>query len=60
MWAKVDDGWWKHRKVVALSLPARGLWVTALSYCGDVRDDEPPACGQRWGQRDVDVRVAVR
>ena len=39
MWAKVDDGWWKHRKVVALSLPARGLWVTALSYCGDVRDD---------------------
>lgn len=43
MWAKVDDGWWKHRKVMALSWPARGLWVTCLSYCGDQSTPHVPA-----------------
>lgn len=32
MWAKVDDGWWCHPKVMGLGLPARGLWVSALSW----------------------------
>lgn len=31
-WARVDDQWWCHPKVLGLSLPARGLWVTALSW----------------------------
>lgn len=31
-WAKVDDQWFAHRKVVALSLGARGLWITVLSW----------------------------
>lgn len=32
MWAKVDDGWWCHPKVMALPLDARGLWISALSW----------------------------
>jgi hypothetical protein len=31
-WAKVDDGWFAHRKVVQISLAARGLWTTVLSW----------------------------
>jgi hypothetical protein len=31
-WARVDDAWWSHRKVIALDLEARGLWVSGLSY----------------------------
>jgi hypothetical protein len=31
-WAKVDDQWFAHRKVVGLSLAARGLWTTVLSW----------------------------
>ena len=31
-WAKVDDGWWCHPKVMALPLSARGLWISALSW----------------------------
>lgn len=31
-WARVDDGWWCHPKVLALDLDARGLWISALSW----------------------------
>jgi len=31
-WARVDDGWWCHPKVMGRSLAARGLWVSALSW----------------------------
>lgn len=41
-WARVDDGWWSHPKVLGLSLEARGLWVTALSWsCSQRRDVVP-------------------
>lgn len=33
MWARVDDGWWCHPKVMGLGLAARGLWVSSLSWC---------------------------
>ncbi len=33
-WFRVDDQWHSHRKVLGLSLAARGLWVTAGSWCG--------------------------
>lgn len=33
-WARVDDQWWMHPKVLPLPMAARGLWTTALSYCG--------------------------
>lgn len=41
-WAKVDDGWWSHPKVLDLPLEARGLWVSALSWsCAQRRDVVP-------------------
>ena len=41
-WAKVDDQWFAHRKVVTLSLAARGLWTTALSWSCAQRTDHVP------------------
>lgn len=42
MWAKVDDGWWCHPKVLGLSLAARGLWISSLSWsCAQRRDTVP-------------------
>lgn len=32
-WFKVDDGFYDHPKVATLSMAARGLWVSAGSYC---------------------------
>lgn len=43
MWAKVDDGFWCHPKVIGLSLPATGLWVRALSWSCAQRCDTVPA-----------------
>lgn len=34
-WFKVDDRWHSHRKVIPLSLEARGLWATLGSWCAD-------------------------
>lgn len=42
-WARVDDGWWCHRKVLGLDLASRGLWVSALSWSCAQRVDEIPA-----------------
>jgi hypothetical protein len=43
-WAKVDDGWWCHPKVMGLPLAARGLWVSALSWsCAQRRPVVPPS-----------------
>ena len=42
-WARVDDAWWSHRKVVTLDLEARGLWVSALSYTAHQREPFIPA-----------------
>jgi hypothetical protein len=41
-WARVDDGWWSHPKVMDLSLAARGLWVSALSWSCHQRKDVVP------------------
>lgn len=38
-WFRVDDAWWSHPKVAALSLAARGLWVTAGSWCAQHLQD---------------------
>ena len=41
-WAIVGDEWWSHPKVMGLSLSARGLWITALSWsCHQKRDHVP-------------------
>jgi hypothetical protein len=42
-WAKIDDGWWAHPKVMVLSLAASGLWARALSWsCHQRKDVIPP------------------
>ena len=42
-WAKVDDQWWMHPKVLPLPMAARGLWTTALSYCGQRQSPHVPS-----------------
>ena len=42
MWARVDDGWWCHPKVMGLGLAARGLWVSALSWSCHQRKPHVP------------------
>jgi hypothetical protein len=41
-WAKVDDQWFAHRKIVGLSLAARGLWTTVLSWSCAQRTNHVP------------------
>lgn len=41
-WAKVDDQWYAHRKVVPVSMAARGLWTTVLSWSCAQRSDHVP------------------
>lgn len=41
-WAKVDDSWWCHPKVLPLTMAARGLWTTALSWSCQMRTDYIP------------------
>jgi hypothetical protein len=49
-WARVDDGWWCHPKVMGLSLAASGLWVRALSWsCAQRRDLVPQTFVQMIG-----------
>jgi len=38
-WAKIDDHFFGHPKVVNTSLAARGLWITALSWTAALRTD---------------------
>jgi hypothetical protein len=38
-WAKVDDKFFAHPKVTRVSFGARGLWVTALSWCASLETD---------------------
>jgi hypothetical protein len=43
-WARVDDGWWCHPKVMNLDLASKGLWITALSWsCAQRKDVVPDA-----------------
>lgn len=38
-WAKVDDHLFMHPKFLGVSLPARGLWLGALSYAAGIERD---------------------
>ncbi len=42
-WARVDDGWWCHPKVLRLDLAARGLWISVLSWSCQHQTDHVPA-----------------
>jgi hypothetical protein len=41
-WAKVDDQWWCHQKVIGLSAAARGVWISALSWSCAQRSEIVP------------------
>lgn len=41
-WAKVDDQWFASRKIVPLTLAARGLWTTVLSWTCAQRSPHAP------------------
>lgn len=41
-WAKVDDGWWCHPKVMALTPAARGVWISVLSWSCQQRSPKVP------------------
>lgn len=53
-WARIDDGWWCHPKVLGLSLEARGLWATTLSWsCAHRTDEIQPALVRMVGGSDA-------
>ena len=57
-WAKVDDGWWCHPKVMGLPLAARGLWVSALSWsCAQRKSVVPPSFLAMVGATDDDAEA---
>jgi hypothetical protein len=41
-WARVEDSWFAHPKVVGLSMSARGVWITCLSWSCQQRTDHVP------------------
>jgi len=59
MWAKVDDLFFCHPKVVATSLAARGLWITALAWTSAVKGDGwiPDAILPTLVQEDPDLLI---
>jgi len=63
-WARVDDGWWCHPKVLTLDLDARGLWVSALSWSCQQQTDVVPVsivrmCGDDGTVADKLVAVGL-
>jgi hypothetical protein len=54
-WARVDDAWWSHRKVIGLDLEARGLWVSGLSYACHQRDPSIPVQALMLMQGNSDI-----
>ena len=38
-WAALDDGWWNHPKLLAVSPSARALHAAAISYCNQQLTD---------------------
>src|SRR5215831_16578268 len=38
-WARIDDRLFSHPKMLEVSLAARGLWLTALSYAASLERD---------------------
>ena len=59
-WARVDDGWWCHPKVIGLSPAARGLWISALSWsCAQRAEVVPPSLPPMVGGTDEHVAELV-
>jgi hypothetical protein len=58
-WARVDDGWWCHPKVLTLDLEARGLWVSALSWSCQQKSATIPAVVVRMCGGDDDIAARL-
>jgi len=37
-WVRLDDKFWRNKKMQKLSHAARGAWVTAVSFCADTNE----------------------
>jgi len=50
-WFRIDDGWHAHPKVIGLSFAARGLWLTAGTWCAQYLTDGavPRKTLDAWG-----------
>jgi hypothetical protein len=60
-WARIDDGFHAHPKIAPLSLAARGLFVTAISYSAHyLTDGTVPADVLRGFTRGHEGRRALR
>lgn len=60
-WARVDDAWWCHPKVLGLDLDARGLWISALSWsCQQQTDHIPDAIVRMCGDDGSAAKKLVR
>lgn len=53
VWFRVDDGWHSHPKTADVSFEARGLWVTAGSWCSQHLTDGavPTKMLKLWGAK---------
>lgn len=58
-WARLDDRFFAHPKVIGVSLAARGLWVTALSWAAFLKTDGkiPTGIVASWVTEDPDPLV---
>jgi hypothetical protein len=61
-WARLDDHFHGHPKVVTASLGALGLYALGLSYCADQLTDGylPPTVFAAWTGWKVNARELVR
>jgi general stress protein YciG len=59
-WARVDDGWWCHPKVMGLDLASRGLWISAMSWsCAQRRDIVPSGFLGMVGAKQTEANALV-
>lgn len=58
--ARVNDEWWSHPKVLDAPLAACGLWIRALSWsCHQRRDIVPPSFVRMVGATDSESSELV-
>jgi hypothetical protein len=62
MWSKIDDKLHSHHKPRKADLPAMGLWIVCLSYCGDQLTDGwvPAWYVATWAPGRKGIRLADR
>lgn len=61
-WFKVDDGFYDHPKIETLSMAARGLWVTAATWCAKQLTDGviPAAKVRKLGGTKAQIHALIK